>query len=102
MLFMVIERFHSGVPTSVYERFRSKGRLAPEGLSYVSSWVSTDLTHCYQLMETGQKELLDEWVGNWRDLVDFEIVPVITSAEANVKVLELKKWVEGKVENEGA
>ncbi|KAF2472969.1 uncharacterized protein BDR25DRAFT_302533 [Lindgomyces ingoldianus] len=88
MLFMVIERFHSGNPKPVYARFRSQGRLAPEGLKYVSSWVSDDLTRCYQLMETETRELLDKWISNWNDIVDFEVVPVITSAEASAKVSE--------------
>ncbi|ORY18541.1 hypothetical protein BCR34DRAFT_596130 [Clohesyomyces aquaticus] len=89
MLFMIIERFHSGNPAPVYARFRSQGRLAPKGLEYISSWVSDDLTQCYQLMEAERRELLDEWIGNWKDLVDFEVVVVMTSAEASVKVLEL-------------
>lgn len=90
MLFMIIERFHSGDPRPIYARFRSEGRLAPEGLTYVSSWVSEDLTHCYQLMETDKRELLDEWIGNWSDLVDFEVVPVVTSPEASKMVLKLE------------
>lgn len=91
MLFMIIEHFHSGDPKPIYARFREQGRLAPAGLEYISSWVSEDLTTCYQLMETEKRELLDEWVGNWRDLVDFEVVPVITSAEASVRVMETEK-----------
>jgi len=91
MLFMIIERFRSGDPKPVYTRFHEQGRLAPEGLAYVSSWVSEDLKTCYQMMETDKRELLDEWIANWRDLVDFEVVPVITSAEASVRVSELEK-----------
>lgn len=87
MLFMIIERFKSGDPKPVYSRFQSEGRLAPAGLRYCSSWVSGDLTTCYQLMETESRELIDEWISNWSDLVDFEVVPVITSAEATAKVL---------------
>ncbi|KAH7371342.1 hypothetical protein BKA66DRAFT_184586 [Pyrenochaeta sp. MPI-SDFR-AT-0127] len=86
MLFMVIEHFRGGNPLPVYNRFRSQGRLAPEGLTYVSSWVSEDLTTCYQVMETKERKLLDEWIANWNDVVDFEVVPVITSAEASSKV----------------
>jgi hypothetical protein len=88
MLFMIIERFKAGDPKPVYSRFHSEGRLAPAGLTYRSSWVSEDLTRCYQLMETERKELIDEWISNWSDLVDFEVVPVITSAEASTKVFE--------------
>lgn len=95
MLYMIIERFHNGNPIPIYARFRAQGRLMPEGITYVSSWTSADLTHCYQLMETERRELLDEWIGNWEDLVDFEVVPVITSAEASAKVLGLEKDEEG-------
>lgn len=89
MLFMIIERFHSGDPIPIYARFRAQGRLAPDGLEYISSWVSEDLTHCYQVMRTDRRELLDEWIGNWKDLVDFEVVPVVTSPEAAKRVLDL-------------
>jgi len=81
-LYMVIERFRNGDAAPVYRRFRDHGRLAPEGLSYVSSWVSEDLRVCYQLMETPDVSLLDAWIDRWRDLVDFEVHPVITSSEA--------------------
>ena len=91
MLFMIIERFQSGNPIPVYTRFRSQGRLAPHGLVYHASWVSTDLRCCYQVMETERRELLDEWMANWEDLVDFEVVPVITSSEASVKVADLER-----------
>ena len=86
MLFMVIERFRNGQARPVYERFAERGRMAPEGLAYVNSWVTQDLTTCYQVME-GTREQLDEWIANWADLVDFEIHPVITSADARQKVL---------------
>jgi hypothetical protein len=87
MQFMVIERFHDGNPVPVYTRFQAEGRLSPEGLFYISSWVSEDLTTCYQLMEAERREQLDEWMSHWQDLVDFEIVPVITSTEAYQRVL---------------
>lgn len=87
MLFMIIETFKSGAPTPIYERFTSRGRLAPEGLEYVSSWVSQDLTKCYQVMKTEQRELLYEWIRNWEDIVDFEVVLVVTSVEAKRRVL---------------
>jgi hypothetical protein len=78
---MVIERFRGGDPVPVYRRFRECGRLAPDGLRYVASWVTTDLARCYQVMECEAEELLEEWMAQWRDLVDFEVVPVRTSAE---------------------
>ena len=79
---MIIEHFRNGDPVPVYRRFREKGRLAPEGLNYVNSWVTPDLKTCYQVMETEDRALLDEWMANWADLVDFEVHPVITSPEA--------------------
>jgi hypothetical protein len=82
MLFMVIERFKNGDAEAVYSRYRQKGRMLPEGLSYVESWVAKDFGRCYQLMECDDARLFDEWVNEWQDLVDFEIIPVITSKEA--------------------
>jgi len=82
MLYMIIEHYRNGDPKPVYARFRAKGRLAPEGLRYVNSWVTTDLAHCYQVMECDDERLLDEWMNQWRDIVDFERIPVMTSAEA--------------------
>ena len=82
MLYMVIEHFRGGDAVPVYRRFRERGRLAPEGLRYVSSWITTDLQRCFQIMECADRHLLEEWVARWQDLVDFELVPVITSAEA--------------------
>jgi Protein of unknown function (DUF3303) len=81
-LYMIVERFRNGDAAPVYRRFKERGRLAPEGLNYISSWVTTDLTACYQVMETADRALLEEWMNRWRDLVEFEIHPVITSAEA--------------------
>jgi len=81
-LYMVIEHFKGGNAVPVYRRFRDRGRLAPQGVSYVSSWVDTNLERCYQLMETDSRPLLDEWMTRWSDIVDFEVHPVITSAEA--------------------
>jgi len=81
-LFMVIEHFKDGDAAPVYRRFRDRGRQAPEGLSYLSSWVDVDLKRCFQLMETDDATLLDQWMARWSDIVDFEVYPVITSAEA--------------------
>jgi hypothetical protein len=83
---MVIENFKNGDAVPVYRRFRDRGRLAPEGLSYISSWVNDQLDRCYQLMETEDRALLDRWIASWSDLVDFEVHPVITSKEAAEKI----------------
>lgn len=86
MHYMVIERFRGGNPTPVYARFRAQGRLAPAGLTYVSSWVTDDLTTCYQIMECADRALLDDWMRAWEDLVEFEVLPVISSPEAAARV----------------
>ena len=81
-LFMIVEHFRNGDAAPVYRRFKERGRMAPEGLTYVSSWVDETLARCYQVMETADRSLLDEWMQHWRDLVEFEVHPVITSQEA--------------------
>jgi hypothetical protein len=85
-LYMVIERFKGGDPVPVYRRFRDSGRCAPDGLTYVSSWVDENLERCFQLMQTDDRRLLDRWMAEWSDLVDFEVVPVVSSAEAAARV----------------
>lgn len=87
MLYMVIEHFRDGNARPVYERFPARGRLAADGLHYVSSWVTNDLTRCYQVMECDDRRLLDDWIAAWCDRVQFEVYPVITSAEANRQVM---------------
>ena len=82
MLFMVVEHYRNGDAIPVYRRFRDRGRMAPDGLAYVNSWVTADLTHCYQVMACDDRALLDEWMSHWNDLVDFEVFPVMTSADA--------------------
>ncbi|HJU64521.1 MAG TPA: DUF3303 family protein [Gemmatimonadaceae bacterium] len=82
MQFMIIENFRNGDPVPVYRRFRDRGRMAPEGLRYVGSWVTHDLSRCFQVMECEDRALLDEWIGNWSDLVDFEVIATMSSAEA--------------------
>ena len=77
---MIIENFRGAAP--VYRRFRDRGRMAPDGLRYVASWVTTDLQRCYQVMECDDRSLLDEWIRQWSDIVDFEVIPVVTSADA--------------------
>ena len=86
MIFMIIEHFRNGDAKPVYDRFRKGGRLAPDGLRYLGSWVTPDLTRCYQVMECDDRALLDEWISAWQDLVEFEVHPVITSAEAAARV----------------
>ena len=81
MLYMVLENF-KGDPIPVYRRFRDQGRLAPEGLRYVSSWVTTDFMRCYQIMECDDPALLQQWIDRWKDVADFEVIPVVTSADA--------------------
>jgi hypothetical protein len=81
MLFMVVEHFKDRDPAPVYKRFAEQGRLMPDGLSYVNSWIEVGMDRCFQVMETDDPELLQEWIKNWGDLVDFEVVPVVTSAE---------------------
>ena len=87
MLYMVIERFKNRDAVAVYRRFREKGRMAPEGLRYVESWVETNFDRCFQVMECEDARLLEEWTAQWRDLVDFEFVPVRRSEEA-AKIVE--------------
>ena len=82
MLYVVIERFRGGDPLPVYRRFRDRGRLAPEGLRYVASWVTEDLSRCYQIMECEDRTPLDQWISRWDDLVEFEVIPAMTSADA--------------------
>jgi hypothetical protein len=82
MRYLVIEHFRDGDARPVYRRFRDRGRLAPDGLTYVASWVTTDLTRCYQIMECDDRRDLDAWIAQWADIVDFEVMPVLTSAEA--------------------
>jgi succinylarginine dihydrolase len=82
MLFMVIEHFKDGDAKPVYRRFRDRGRLMPEGLRYVDSWVDREFRRCYQLVDCDDPALLDAWTAAWADLVDFEVPPVVPSKEA--------------------
>jgi hypothetical protein len=82
MLYMIVEHYRNGDPLPVYRRFRDQGRLAPTGLHYLSSWVTEELGRCFQVMECEDRSLLDQWISQWQDLVDFEVIPVVTSAQA--------------------
>jgi len=86
MLYLIVEQFKNKDAVPVYRRFRDRGRLAPAGVTYVSSWVDANFERCYQLMETDDPQLLDGWMANWRDIVDFEVHPVMTSEEAARKI----------------
>lgn len=82
MLFMIIERFKHGDAGAVYRRFREQGRMMPDGLEYVDSWTEVTFDRCFQLMKCPDARLLQEWISRWEDLVDFEIIPVMSSKEA--------------------
>lgn len=86
MLYMVVEKFKNHDPLPVYRRFRERGRIAPEGLRYINSWVDENLACCFQLMESEDRALLEEWMNHWRDITDFEVFPVLTSEEAAARV----------------
>jgi len=90
MQYMVIEKFKQGKVKHLYKRFEEKGRLMPDGLTYINSWITEDVATCYQLMETHDINKLHEWINNWNDFADFEIIPVITSQQAKEKVLRIR------------
>jgi hypothetical protein len=94
MLYMVIERYTRG-PVPVYERAAVRGRMLPEGLRYLDSWVvdSEELDRCFQLMETDDPSLFEKWLSNWSDLGEFEVIPVIKSSEAAARVNV--RWSDG-------
>jgi hypothetical protein len=81
MLYMVIERFKNRDAQAIYRRFRGKGRMMPDGLSYLDSWVEENFDRCFQLMECNDTQLLEQWASHWRDLMEFEFVPVRRSKE---------------------
>lgn len=88
MLYMVIEKYKD--KEEVYRRFREKGRMMPEGVSYVNSWVTADGNTCYQINESESEELLYKWADNWKDVTDFEFIPVISSHEMSDKMAKVK------------
>lgn len=79
---MVIEHFKDRDAVAVYRRYREQGRMMPEGLKYVDSWVEPNFERCFQLMECDEPSLFQQWIAQWQDLVEFEIIPVVTSKEA--------------------
>lgn len=86
MLYMIIEKFHPGKIKALYKRFEEKGRMLPEGVTYINSWIDTPVTICYQVMESDAEEKIHTWISRWNDLADFEVIPVLTSEEAKQKV----------------
>ena len=82
MVFMIIERYGPGKAVEVYRRFRDRGRMAPDGVHYIASWVDLGFRRCFQVMEAESEAMLKTWIDNWADLVEFEVIPVRTSEEA--------------------
>lgn len=89
MLFMVIEKFKNQDAKAVYKRFQEQGRMMPEGLKYINSWVEANFNRCFQLMECDDPVLFQQWIANWQDLMEFEIVPVVPSAEAKKSITSI-------------
>ena len=89
MLFMVIERFKNRDARAVYRRFQEKGRMTPEGLKYVGSWIEANFDRCFQLMECDDPRLLQQWVVQWQELIEFEFVPVVSSKETGETIAPL-------------
>jgi hypothetical protein len=83
---MAVEHFKNKDAVPVYRRFRDNGRMMPEGLVYHSSWIDENFERCYQLMETADRRLIEEWMANWNDLMDFEVYPVMPSKDAVAKI----------------
>jgi hypothetical protein len=84
--YLVIEHFRHRDPVPIYQRFRERGRQMPEGLAYVASWILEDLSRCYQIMETTDRALLEQWMAGWSDLMDFEVFAVRSSAEVQARL----------------
>ena len=74
--YMVVERFHPGRIAEAYDRFERQGRLLPDGLHYIDSWLAPDEEVCFQLMRTDDPDLFPIWIARWSDLVDFEVFPL--------------------------
>ena len=86
VLYMIVENFKDGDAVPVYRRFRDRGRLAPDGLQYISSWVDERYQRCFQIMETADRSLIDQWIRNWSDIVEFDVYPVMSSTEAAERI----------------
>lgn len=88
MLYMIVERFKNQDAVAIYRRLRDEGRMMPEGLVYVGSWIEANFDRCFQLMETDDESLFRQWTEQWEDLMEFEIVRVMTSQEARESVAQ--------------
>jgi Protein of unknown function (DUF3303) len=86
MQYMIIEKFYAGKIKILYKRFEENGRMMPGGLHYINSWIDENVSTCYQVMETDEVAKIHEWINNWNDLADFEVIPVISSDEAKAKI----------------
>lgn len=86
--YMIIEKFHPGKVKQLYDRYDEQGRLLPPGVTYINSWIDDKVEICFQLMESESREALQPWIDAWSDVCDFEVYPVIGSAEARGKVGE--------------
>ena len=91
MLFMVIERFKNRDAAAIYRRFQERGRMMPDGLTYVGSWIEANFDRCFQLMECDDARLFQQWVAEWQDLMEFEIVPVVPSQETKEAITPMLK-----------
>ena len=87
MLFMVIEKFNNSDPRPIYARFRDHGRMMPEGLKYIDSWVEANFDRCFQVMECDDPVLFQDWISSWDDLMEFEVIPVVPSAQTKELIL---------------
>lgn len=82
---MVVENFEPGRKDDIYTRFRAKGRMMPEGLFFVESWLERQGDRCFQLMETDNPVLFDQWIENWKDLASFEVIPLESPEELSAR-----------------
>ena len=89
MLFMVVEQFKNHSAKQVYRRVQNKGRMLPDGLHYVDSWIATDFNRCFQLMETEDPAHFKKWIERWQDLVEFEVIEVVSSEDATKAIHHL-------------
>ena len=87
MQYLIIEHFKKDKTLELYQRFHEKGRMLPDGVKYINSWIDEKVETCYQIMESESLEKLKTWIAKWDDLADFEIIPVLTSAEVKAKIL---------------
>ena len=93
MLFMVIEKFKDGRTKEIYYRSQKQGRMLPEGLKYIDSWVEVNFNRCFQLMECDDLRLFQEWILQWQDLVEFEVIPVVVSKDSTELVNKIDSQV---------